>query len=297
MKKNRLFLFIIIMILGTTLYAQDKQQYNVMTFNIRMSGFSERDGIHAWANRKEAVIRMFNDQQPDFFGVQEMLPDQQQYLRRHLRQYAMVGVGRDNGKKEGECMAVFYNTKNYKLKESRTFWLSETPDKVSRGWDGACKRTLTYAQLEDKRNGTVLYFFNTHLDHIGRVARRESVKLICHIIDSIRPDAKVPVILCGDMNSSIEDSIFLPVQDILLSPSREIAPKTDHSETYNAYGKTDKAFANNNDANVIDHFFTSPEVQLLELRTITTDYGVPYISDHYPVSILFTVGNCERQGR
>lgn len=291
MKNNRLFLLFAIMVFGVTfLHAQDQQSYKVMTFNIRMSGFSERDGINAWANRKEAVIKMFNDQQPDFFGVQEMLPDQQRYLRKHLHQYAMVGVGRDDGKKEGECMAVFYNTKHFRLKDSHTFWLSETPNKVSRGWDAACLRTLTFTQLEDKRNGNVLFFFNTHLDHMGRVARRESVKLICHLIDSIRPDASAPVILCGDMNSSIQDSIFTPIAGFNLLPSRENVKNSDYRETYNAYGKTDKAFANNNDANVIDHFFTSPSIRLNELSTITKDYGVPYISDHYPVIILFTVG-------
>lgn len=265
--------------------------YKVMSFNIRMSGFSERDGINAWSNRKEAVINMIHDVDADFFGVQEMLPDQKQYLHKHLKEYGMVGVGRDDGKNEGECMAVFYKKKDFKLLNSRTFWLSENPAAVSRGWDAACKRTLTYACLQDKNNNEIIYYFNTHLDHVGKVARQESVKLICHIIDSICPQKQLfPVILSGDMNSTIEDDIFRPLEKHGLMPSRNNAPKTSTLDTYNAYDSTGK-FVTNKGEHVIDHFFNSAGIRLVEFQTNTKDYGVPFISDHYPIILTFIVQN------
>lgn len=267
----------------------ENRTYKVMSFNIRMSGFSQSDGINAWSNRKEAVINMIHDVDADFFGVQEMLPDQKQYLRKHLKEYGMVGVGRDDGKNEGECMAIFYKKKDFKLIKGRTFWLSETPEAVSKGWDAACKRTLTYTCLQDKRNNQNIYYFNTHLDHMGKIARRESVKLICRIIDSICPQKElVPVILSGDMNSTIEDDIFRPFEKNGMAASRDKAKKSSFLDTYNAYDK-DGTFVTNKGAHVIDHFFNSACVEVAEFQTNVKDYGVPYISDHYPIILTFSI--------
>lgn len=264
------------------------QNYKAISFNIRMSGAAAYDGVNAWENRKEAVISMFMEERPDFFGVQELLPDQQAYLREHLPMYGMVGVGREDGKQEGECMAIFYDLSRFQLIDNHTFWLSERPDSATYGWDAACKRTLTFALLRDKISQQDIYFFNTHLDHVGEVARRESVKLICRIIDSIRPNNNAVVLLCGDMNSSIEDPIFRPLEEYLLLPARDRAPQTSHVDTYNAYGKNDGAFSNNKGEHVIDHFFTSGTLKLTEFRTLTKDYGVPYVSDHYPIALTFS---------
>ncbi len=263
--------------------------YSAMSFNIRMSGAPKHDGVHAWENRKEAVVKMLNDVNPDIIGVQEMLPDQQKYLRANLPAYDMVGVGRDDGKNEGECMAIFYKRDLFNLIDERTFWLSETPDTVSFGWDAACRRTLTYARLQVKATGQEILFFNTHLDHVGQVARRESVKLISQIINTLRPNMHAFVLLCGDMNSNVEDSIFAPLADIYLTQPRNFLKQNSHADTYNAFGKEGNAFSNNNGARIIDHFFTYKQLNLLQLRTITNDYGVPYISDHYPIVLNFSL--------
>lgn len=295
-RKNKAFIFSILIALFTLGMAvqvnatNPPTTYKAISFNIRMSGAAAHDGIHAWENRKEAVIRMFEDEHPDFFGVQELLPDQQAYLRENLTTYGMVGVGREDGKQEGECMAVFYNQYRFQLIDSHTFWLSQRPDSATYGWDAACKRTLTFALLRDKVTQQDIYFFNTHLDHVGEVARRESVKLICHIIDSIRPNDEAIVMLCGDMNSSIEDTIFAPLKQYHLLAARDMSPITSNVDTYNAYGKNDGAYANNRGEHVIDHFFTSGALTLVEFRTITKDYGVPYISDHYPIALTFSCG-------
>ncbi|MCQ2284105.1 MAG: endonuclease/exonuclease/phosphatase family protein [Bacteroidales bacterium] len=285
-----------LLILGIgVLHAQSKSKqqeenpvYKIMSFNIRMSGFSEQDGINAWANRKEAVVNMLNQQAPDIFGVQEMLPDQKDYLCKQLSQYRMKGIGRDDGKKEGECMAIFYLKDKFKCLDYHTYWLSETPTQVSRGWDAACKRTVTCVLLEDKRTKQTIYYFNTHLDHMGQVARRESVKLLCHIIDSLTKGTQALVILGGDMNSTIEDEIFKPFEAHGLFDARIDAQESSFIDTYNAFGKNDGKFANNQGFQRIDHFFYSPSILALKFQTIVEDYGVPYISDHYPIVLYFS---------
>ena len=106
---------------------------------------------------------------PTVFGIQEGYLFQVKYIEENLPQYGRVGVGRDDGKEGGEIMAVFYLRDRYDLLDHGDLWLSETPDRVSRGWDGACNRTMTWVHLREKATGKELYYFNTHLDHKGVV--------------------------------------------------------------------------------------------------------------------------------
>ena len=140
-------------------------ELKVMSYNIRMD--NSGDGENAWPNRKEATIEMIKDIQPDVFGVQEAFSHQVAYVTEQLPVYNNVGVGREDGVLEGEMMSIFWNTEAIDMIKWGTYWLSETPDVPSMGWDAACYRTATWALMKDKRNGKHFYFVNTHLDHVG----------------------------------------------------------------------------------------------------------------------------------
>ena len=189
--KAKLALFLIV-VFGM-LRAQDLK---VMTFNIRMS--TEADGDNAWSKRKGAVVELLDYYHPDIFGVQEALPEQMDDLREGLKTYRAVGVGRDDGDKEGEFSALFYDSEKFQILNSGTFWLSETPEKVSMGWDAACNRICTYALLKNK-SGKQFWVFNTHFDHVGEKARKESAKLILEKIKELNTK-NLPVVLTGDFN-------------------------------------------------------------------------------------------------
>lgn len=254
-----------------------KLTLRVMSFNIRMSANATYDGINAWPNRKNAVLKMLRTENPDMFGVQEMLPDQQQFLRDSLSNvYDMVGVGRDDGKTEGECMGIFFKKERFQLLEYRTLWLSETPDQVSQGWDGACKRTCTMALLKDRATGLSFYYLNTHLDHVGKMARREGVMLLKNLVDSLCTRG-YEVILGGDMNTSSDDAIFVPLtgKEGNMRSAREIATQTDHKLTFTGYNKEPHT--------CIDHLFVTKGFEVLRFKTVDQDYGVPFVSDHYPI--------------
>ena len=148
----------------------------LISYNLRNS--HGKDGDNAWMKRRHATPEMIRREAPDVFGVQEGLIDQLQYIDAECPQYARVGVGRDDGAEKGEFMAVYYLRDRFELLDSGTFWLSETPDKVSRGWDGACNRTVTWVELKDRKSGKEFFYFNTHLDHKGKAAREEGVKLL-----------------------------------------------------------------------------------------------------------------------
>lgn len=242
-----------------------------ISYNIRYANAS--DGDNAWDIRKPATKEMIEREQPDVFGLQEALIGQLQYIDSNFPQYSRVGVGRDDGKEDGEFMAVYYRNDKFKLLKNGDFWLSETPDECSMGWDAACRRIVTWAKLKDKETGKVFYAFNTHLDHVGEVAREQSILLIVKKIDEIVKKDKAPVFLSGDFNSNVNSAIFDPLKSIM-KDSRAILPESEWIPTYNNFG-------NGNDAMIDYIFYKNAEVQ--DFKTLNGDYGKPYISDHYPV--------------
>ena len=257
------------------------QELSVMSFNVRNSG--AKDDVNDWEHRKKASLTLLKEEKPDLLGLQEALPDQMAFFNRHTRRtFGHVGVGRDDGKSEGECMAIYYRKRAFKLLDSGTFWLSETPEEPTMGWDAACKRTVTWVRLKHKKSGKDIFYFNTHLDHVGVKARQESIKLICQSISQMVP-ADTPVVLSGDMNSHSAEPFFAPLKEAGLLSSRDIAPITDNRSTYNGFKDE------NVPAHMIDHIYIRDckALSFSVLRDKT--YGVPFISDHYPVVLRFSI--------
>lgn len=248
----------------------------VISYNIRYSGAPDVDGDNYWTFRKEASLKMIDQEQPTVMGMQEVCPDQLAYLVQNLTNYKHIGVGREDGVAEGECMAIFYDTRKVTLGANGTFWLSETPDSVSQGWDGACKRTCTWGVFKMIGTGKEFVYFNTHLDHRGKIAREESIKLLVSKIAELAPQG-LPVFLTADFNSSTSEPIFDPLKAVL-KDARATSPVTDNGGTYTGFGESEGV-------HVIDHIFykgATPKA----FRVLRGDYGAPYISDHYP--IVFT---------
>lgn len=253
------------------------QDLKIISFNIRYNSWENIDGENGWPNRKGAVAKMILEEQPAAIGLQEALIDQLQYLDTVLTHYRRIGVGRDDGKEAGEFMAIYYDTSRLELLSHRTRWLSETPDVPTKGWDAACYRTVTIACFRDRQSGKEFQYLNTHLDHVGQTARAEGVKLIVNSLKESSIADNIPVIVGGDMNSTIEDKIFQSFYGVNMKPARELTKKTSHVDTYNAYGKEKSA--------LIDHFFVR-NVKVKQFRTLDGNYGVPYISDHYPIEMV-----------
>ena len=131
-----------------TLTSGFSQSYTFMTYNIRLS--TGNDGENAWEHRKEGLVNQIRFHEPDVFGIQEGLPDQVAYFEQNLKDYAYYGVGRDDGEEKGEFSALYFKRDKFKVLKKRTFWLSETPDQPSKGWDAALPRICTTVLLEMK---------------------------------------------------------------------------------------------------------------------------------------------------
>ena len=251
----------------------EPKELKVMSYNIRLG--VANDGTNSWQFRAPATPAMLEAQKPDVFGVQEAHDFQIAFMEEFCRNYKSVGVGRENGKKEGEHMSIFWNKKTVSLLKWGTFWLSETPEDPSMGWDAACKRTATWALMKDKKTGRKFYFVNTHLDHVGKQAQKNGLKLIVDRIATINPQG-YPMVLTGDFNIR-PDNPALADLDKIMQSARKIAPKTDNRNTFNGWSvkKT---------AEVIDYIYVSGFSACKEYRTVTDKYlERPFVSDHYPI--------------
>lgn len=248
-----------------------QDEVKVISYNIRV--INSKDGENEWKYRAAASDAMIKDYAPDIFGLQEAMPGHLEYLNKALPKYASVGVGREDGVSKGEHMSIYYNTKTIRLEKWGTYWLSETPDVPSKGWDAACKRTATWALLTVKSTGKQFFYVNTHLDHRGAVAQQKGLDLIVKRIAEMNPDG-LPMILTGDFNVEPNCPVLAELNTRMLD-ARKTAEKTDSRATFNGWGAR---------AIVIDYIYYSGFSACPEYETIVRQYkGVPYISDHYPI--------------
>ena len=268
---KKIFMLAAAMIMSLPLLqAQESEGLKVMSYNIRLG--SAQDGTNSWALRYTATGKMLEDQKPDVFGVQEALEYQVRYIE-EMCGYESVGVGRENGKKEGEHMSIFWNKKTVSMLKWGTFWLSDTPEKPSKGWDAECFRTATWALMKDKKTGNKFYFVNTHLDHKGTEAQKNGLKLIVDRIAEINPDG-LPMVLTGDFNIEPKNPALKDL-DARMQSARNIAEKTDDHATYNGWGKS---------STMIDYIYVSGFSSCPEYQTVTKRYeDRKFISDHYPI--------------
>lgn len=257
-------------------------ELKIISFNIRYNSWNNIDGPNGWPYRKVAVVKMIDEERPVAIGLQEALIDQLQYLDSNLPTYRRIGVGRDDGREAGEFMAIYYDTTRLLLLYDTTRWLSMTP-KVPSKYEGAgCFRTVTVARFRVRQSGKEFAYLNTHLDHVSEDARVRGAQVIAHTVATELNKTKtggIPVIVGGDMNTegdSSEYSAFAFFRRVGLQDARTLTDSTSHAITYNAFGQNDGA--------VIDHFLVR-DIKVLRFRTLDGDYGVPYISDHYPIEI------------
>ncbi len=258
-------------------YADD-DEIKVMSFNVRTD--SSSDGTNGWSYRKTACVEMIKDQKPTIIGFQEaQFTLQWSYLKEQLKdEYEGFGVSRTTGKESGagECMGIMYNKSVVEKLDGGTFWLSETPDEPSKGWDAAYTRSSTWGLFKHKPTGKKFYYINTHLDHESGKARIEGMKLIARYFEPYKKN--YPIFLTGDMNTDMASEAMQAVKDFMWN-TRLYAPTdlTDFRNTYNGWSTK----TNNK---VIDHIYCRKGAKVVEYHTITEKYdSAKFISDHYPI--------------
>jgi endonuclease/exonuclease/phosphatase family metal-dependent hydrolase len=194
---KKLLLLLTVIILTQITFAQT-ENIKVMSYNIRCGFCEDSSNVNNWSNRKYLVAYLIKNHNPDLIGLQEAEMFQVNELVEMLDEYDWYGVSREDGKEKGESTAILYKKKRFKPVTKKTFWLSDTPNRVSKGWDAALNRTVTVIKFKDKKLKREFYYANTHFDHIGENARTESSRLIVNLLSQYSD--KYPVIFSGDLN-------------------------------------------------------------------------------------------------
>lgn len=261
-------------------FAVNSQSLNVMTFNIRLNTSS--DSLNAWPFRKDIAASQILFYNVHLLGVQEALHEQMMDLQQRLPNYKTFGGGRDDGKTKGEYSAIFYDDARLEKLDGAMFWLSQTPDiPGSKGWDAAITRMVTWCKFKDKQTGKIFFAFNTHFDHIGKIARAESAKLVLQKVKSIA--GTTPVIFTGDFNAKPSDE---PIQIIVdaANPDRLIDTKAISQTPHYGPEGTFTGFASKErDNEPIDHIFIKNNVKVLKHATLSESWQGRFSSDHFPV--------------
>lgn len=284
MKKPAQNLYYFIAITGlAVLFGCQKTDSSIrlMSYNIRFD--NPADSLNAWTYRKVPLASMIRFYDVDIIAVQEALRHQLHDILDNLPGFSFVGLGRDDGDTLGEYSAIIYRSSRFRLLSSKTFWLSETPDKPSYGWDAACKRVCTWAIFKDRLTNKTFTLYNTHFDHVGKVSRRNSAQLL---LSQMRTFTKnLPVIVTGDFNMTPTDSTIAVLTSVLADSY--YLPSTGH---YGPVGTWNGFDYNSSLSDRIDYCFVdSCRVEIIKHAHLDDAYQQRFPSDHLPVFVVLRI--------
>ncbi len=270
-------------------YEGKSDKLNVCSFNIRYYNTSD---TYPWSSRKNAAMKFITTEKPDFLGYQEARPEQSQDFYNSLKdEYGMYDISRDTGQSirgsSGEGVGILYRKDRFKIEDKGFFWLANNPDKLpEKGSDGKYdwgeghRRIVVWVKAKDmKHSEQTVYFFSTHFDHTSPTARKNSTVLTLKKIKEITKvsdlaKSTTPIFLVGDLNCTYGSDGIVGFNG-QMNYARTAAAKTDDGRTYNGFGETSNS--------IIDHIFYVGNLTPDVYRVVTEDYGVKYISDHYPI--------------
>ena len=278
MMKKLLVAGCVLFALAFGLYAEAENTpdgaFTLASFNIRCRVKSDEPD-HGWAKRAPRCRTILREDRIDLCGLQEAALDQIRDLIRDTG-YAYVGGGRDDFRKRGEFTCILYRKSRFAVLKSGTFGLSETPDKPGvRSWGSRCPRIATWGLFRDRKTGKEFFYYNTHLDHVSKLARENGVRLI--VEHAKKHAAGKPVVLTGDFNTRPDTPPYRCAAE-LLADAKKVSqtPHAGPAHTYHNWGAKKIE---------IDYVFVSPAFWVLSHRTEDRMFDGFYASDHFPVIV------------
>lgn len=259
-------------------FSLNAQNLKVMTYNIRLD--VAIDGENDWTHRKDFFTSQIRFYEPDIWGVQEATPNQMNDLGQLLPEYSHIGIGRD-GIGQGEASAIFYKKDRFNVSNENTFWLSETPDKVSKGWDSAYPRICTYGLFKDLKTKKTFWVFNTHLDHIGEVARNKGIEMILAKMKELNKK-NYPIIFTGDFNSEPTAERIVNLRKVMTDSRLATEQKPfGPSGSFNGFKFNEPV------TRLIDYIFVdnSKRIRVKKYAVLSDSKDLRYPSDHLPIYI------------
>ena len=266
--------------------------YNILNNNPKFSPSSPKH----WGNRKNKVLQVIQEQQPDILCIQEGKPNQIALIKTILPEHQYYGKPSHHQGK-GEHVGIFFNRNHFELQQEQTFWLSKTPEQCSKDWNSAHPRICSFVRLQHKTTQQSYFIFNTHLDHKSSQARLEGIKVILNRIETIQQQfPQVAIFLTGDFNANLKKAPYKAVVEGHLLVDSFYQNKTKSSLSYTFTGIYKKwcreklllhFFYPNFMHQRLDYIFVSNNVHVLQYQIINTAFNGCYPSDHLPVCIDF----------
>lgn len=250
----------------------NSNEIRVMSYNIRCHA-PDDFGKKNWFYRANLVADTIEKAQPGIIGFQEVNSWQYDYLCESMPLYDSIITYRDDIPVYSEGCPVFFRTDLYTLIEKGSFWLSETPDEMSKDWGAACYRICSYAKLKDNASGKEFIVFNTHLDHVSDEARINGINVV---LDKINEFGGVPAILMGDLNAEEKSDTYKSAIEFF-DDTKYMTDNTMKSCTYQGWGTQ-------LDRECIDYIMISKsDFKVHSYKVITDTYDGVYTSDHFPL--------------
>lgn len=280
-----LIVIFLIIICGCS-HKSGKSDIKVMTMNVRYD--NPYDSIYSWPKRASQVFDFIISEKPDILGMQEVLWHQYQVLETVLIDYSSVGVGRNDGAREGELNPIFFRKDKFDMVRNITFWLSDSPEVAgSMGWGASLPRIVTWMELVDKKSHKHFFFFNTHFAHDSDSARLMSSKILLREVNKIAEG--FPFIISGDFNmpptstgysilTGPDESVPLLKDSYVITETKPVGP------VYTFNGFSDKAKTAR-----IDYIFVRNGMKVLDYKVVIKKEQGIYISDHWPVEALVSI--------
>lgn len=253
----------------------------IMTFNIKFA-FQTTDPILAWAHRKEGIFQTVEEKKPDFVGFQEVQKEQLADLKAALPQYEFFGQVRSE-EVGSEYNPIAYLKEKFELLDHATFWLSDTPEKMSKtpSWQAGCYRIATWGTFREKDTGKEFLYINTHFDHESPVARKKGAL----VLQEFMKDKKLPIFLTGDFNGEAEEAFY---QVLTKTLQDSVAVSENHTGPLKTCSMMEVGDPYVEDVmSHIDYVFSTPTVKVVETETFVNDFNGEIPSDHYPVIATF----------
>lgn len=260
-----------------TVEAEKNGNIKMMSYNLRC--ISPLDfGKKSWFYRADLIIDDIVNEKPGIIGFQEATKWHYAYLTNALQGYDSVITYRDEAFNSEGC-PIFYNTALYTLVDKGSFWLSETPEVMSKSWGAQFNRVCSYVILTDNASGEDFVVFNTHLSHVSDEARINGIKVV---LDKIAQFGSLPAVIMGDFNAQEGSETYTRVTENFID-ARYATENTTDTHTYQGWGDPEKYKR-------IDYFMISKTgIKVNEYNVLSGLHDGVYSSDHCPIVLEFTI--------
>ena len=244
---------------------------SIMTFNVRCITGADKDEFN-WKYRASLICDLLQEYTPSIICMQENKEKQYEFFKKFLKGYSSVATQRDSTTLS-ECLPIFYRSDLYELKQTQTFWLSDTPDTMSNSWGSNYFRICTYVILKNKNTSQEFVVGNTHLDYKSDEIQTKSIQLIYDRLSTF----DLPTIIMGDFNCTPDSKAITLAKQHFVDAGQGFEDETKGTINY---------FKEEYPNVKIDFMLQLPDsFNINKYQVIDKKYKGHYASDHFPIYV------------